>query len=224
MACAPPMRKTRSSPEQPARRQDLRAGMRAGYADGLHAGNLRRESQSSTRWRAGDSVRRECKRPSSPADARSVPSVRPSGSVVAALARHLHSGIFADVGRRSLRGVDEIRPAARRRQTPARALAHRVPVNRSNLRAYSSSASSPRSRTASRIGATTRSASARRMALRVTNSCASESSTIRSMLTSRSCSADTRQCPGRPASFRRGMIGGRWTLPGWCAPPPTAHR
>ena len=159
-------------------------------------------SRSSTGWTAADSGRRGCsahriQRANDLAEAAAV------GIIDQAFRGKLDFGVFANVLGSDLDGLAKFGLRAIRR-CRVRTLA---PAKPSNLRAYSSSAASPRAR--SRPGSARRSARLLRggglardqRAARVVRDRESGSN-----LTSRSCSADIRRCPARRPAFRRGMM------------------
>ncbi len=155
------------------------------------------ESPSSARWRAADSARPARTPQPRPADARSAPGAAPARTST------LHSrGICQRAYRRILPAA---RNASRRnaRSSAAAAASSSAAGTRtlrrvkpSNFRAYSSSAVSPRFRTASRIGRTVASASLSRAAFRRNRRPASLLCRMR--ITAQFCSADIPRFPARP--------------------------
>ena len=205
MACAPPIWKTLLDAQQRRRAEDLRARLGARRRRCSARPPPAPGSPSSAAWRAADSGPRECRPPRYRAAARSGPAAGPVAN-----SRH---PLRAAAGVRRRRGCwpRRSRPRAansgarlpRAARSSARARARLARSRPSNLRAYSSSAASPRLRTASRIGAHHRfgfrqaappcaPAGGRRLCL----------SSMR--ITARSCSADIRRCPARPPASAAG--------------------
>ena len=187
MACAPPTRYTSIDAQNRADAQNFLARARARDADAGNAGDLggNHGHQQGRRQRiaaGGDVGPHRIERADDLAEPAAV------GILDLRVARQLHLCEVANVLRRDLDGRPR-NPASGDRERPRSPtdFTRRLPAKLSNLRAYSSTAASPRARMRSRIGATIASASARRASLRVIRRWAAVWSRIRIIFTLRSC-------------------------------------
>ena len=167
MACAPPIWKTSGArPSSRAVPKISATGFGRRDADVRHARHLRRDHGHHQRRGQRIAARRECTPPRCRAAARSGRGAAPGRICCDPLARHLQFGVARILAAAVVDGVAELRRQLARGSLQLRFRhAHATCASKpSNLRAYSSSARSPRLRTASRIGRTTASASANRAA------------------------------------------------------------